>query len=88
VATEWDARHPVLFSPTYAYTLIERTGTTHHGWDGTGSIYINDIVDSQSEVLGYATFTARPIPEPGTGSLVGLGLLGLAYRRRRATLPG
>jgi hypothetical protein len=73
---------------TLAYTLIEKTGTAHYGWDGTGSIHVNGIVDSQSEVLGYTTFTAFPIPEPGTGSLVGFGLLGLACRRRRATSRG
>ena len=69
---------------TLAYTLIEKTGTARYGWDGSGSIYLNEIVDSQSEVLGYTTFTARPIPEPGTASLVGFALLGLAYQRRSA----
>jgi hypothetical protein len=73
---------------TLAYTLIEKTGTAHYGWDGTGSIYLNEIADSQSEVLGNATFTARPVPEPGTGSLIALGLLGLEWRRRRETSRG
>ena len=67
---------------TLAYTLIEKTGTARFGWDGTGSIYLNEIVDSQSEVLGYMTFTAHPIPEPGAGSLIGFGLLGLECQRR------
>ena len=46
--------------------------------NGTGSVFGNEIVDEQSQLLGYTTFTAHPIPEPGTGVLVGLGLLGLA----------
>jgi hypothetical protein len=67
---------------TLAYTLIETTGTAHYGWDGTGSIYVNEIVDSQSEVLGYTTFTAHPIPEPSTTLLLAFGLAGLAAKRK------
>jgi hypothetical protein len=69
---------------TLAYTLIEKTGTARFGWDGTGSIYLNEIVDSQSEVLGYTTFTAHPIPEPSTALLLTLGLVMLALKRRRS----
>ena len=68
---------------TLAYTLIETTGTAHYGWDGTGSIYLNEIIDSQIEVLGYTTFTAHPIPEPSTALLFGFGLVGLAVGRQR-----
>ncbi len=66
---------------TLAYALIERTGRAVSGWDGTGDINLNEIVDLQSDVLGQVIFTAVPVPEPSTGSLVLLGMLGLALRR-------
>ena len=66
---------------TLAYSLIERTGRAVSGYDGTGALYANEIVDLQSDVLGQVIFTAVPVPEPGTGSLVLLGMLGLAVRR-------
>ena len=67
---------------TLAYTLIERMGTSHSGWDGTGAISANEIVDESSQVRGYLTFTAHPIPEPGTGLLTMMGMLGLAVKCR------
>ena len=66
---------------TLAYSLIERTGRAVSGYDGTGAVHANEIVDLQSDVLGEVIFTAVPVPEPGTGSLVLLGMLGLALRR-------
>lgn len=67
---------------TLAYTLIEKTGRALSGYDGTGGIFLNEVEYSQTEFLGITTFTAFPIPEPGTGALVGLGLLGLSAQRR------
>lgn len=66
---------------TLAYSLIERTGRAVSGWDGTGGLYANEIVNAGSLVRGQVIFTAVPVPEPGTGSLVLLGMLGLAVRR-------
>jgi hypothetical protein len=66
---------------TLAYSLIERTGRAVSGYDGTGTVYANEIVNAGSLVRGQVIFTAVPVPEPGTGSLVLLGMLGLAVRR-------
>jgi hypothetical protein len=66
---------------TLAYLLIERTGRAVSGWDGTGTVYANEIVNAGSLDRGQVIFTAVPVPEPGTGSLVLLGMLGLAVRR-------
>ncbi|MEM9176142.1 MAG: PEP-CTERM sorting domain-containing protein [Myxococcota bacterium] len=37
--------------------------------------------------LGDVFFTWNPVPEPGTGTLVGLGLLVLAHRRQNESAP-
>ena len=66
---------------TLAYAVIEKTGTALSGYDGSGSIHINEIVDVQSEVVGQVIFTAHPVPEPGTGLLVLMGMLGIGWRR-------
>jgi hypothetical protein len=39
--------------------------------------------DGGSVTLGNATARLTPVPEPGTASLVTLGLIGFASRRRR-----
>lgn len=56
---------------------------------GPGTLFlgVNDMFVSNNS--GAFTATLVPIPEPGTSALVGLGLLGLAARRRRgATRTG
>ena len=65
---------------TLAYAVIERTGTTLSGYDGSGSIYANELVDVQNTAIGQVLFTAHPVPEPSTGLLVLMGLIGLSRR--------
>lgn len=66
---------------TLAYAVIQRTGTALSGYDGSGTISVPRIVDVQSEIIGQVVFTAHPVPEPSTGLLVLLGMLGLSTRR-------
>ena len=66
---------------TLAYAVIQRTGTALSGNDGSGTISSPRIVDVQSETIGHVIFTAVPVPEPGTGLLVLIGMLGLGWRR-------
>ena len=66
---------------TLAYAVIQRTGTALSGYDGSGTISSPRIVDVQSETIGQVVFTAHSVPEPGTGLLVLVGMLGLGWRR-------
>ena len=68
---------------TLAYAVIERTGTALSGYDGSGTLYSNEIVDLQSTAIGQVIFTAHPVPEPSTGLLVLMGLFGFGWRRAR-----
>lgn len=66
-----------------AYGLIQRTGIARSGYDGSGSLYFNEVDYLESEAVGQVVFTAHPIPEPGTGLLLLMGMLGLGWRERR-----
>jgi hypothetical protein len=76
-------RGPWPIEVTLAYAVIERTGTAFSGYDGSGALFLNTLVLEPDAVLGHVLFTATPIPEPGTISLLFAGMLGLAWRRRR-----
>ncbi|HIF98314.1 MAG TPA: PEP-CTERM sorting domain-containing protein [Myxococcales bacterium] len=66
---------------TLVYEVIRRTGTALSGNDGSGIFSLPEIVDVQSETIGQVIFTAHPVPEPSTGLLVLIGMLGLGWRR-------
>ncbi len=65
---------------TLAYAVLERIGTALSGYDGSGAIHANEIENLQVSTLGQVIFTAHPVPEPGTGLLVLMGMLGLGWR--------
>jgi hypothetical protein len=66
---------------TLAYAVIQRTATVLSGYDGGGTLSFPSIVNGQSETIGHVVFTAHPVPEPSTGLLVLIGMLGLGWRR-------
>ncbi len=84
--THSDPRGVYPIELTLAHVLVESTGIAHFGWDGA-SAFLKEVEELESEVLGYATFTARPAPPPvpavGTIGLACLGgLLSLLSRWR------
>jgi len=58
------------------------TGSSGLPYAGNFTVLGGPDGDAQN-VLGQATFAVVATPEPGTLSLVGLGMIGMGYLRRR-----
>jgi hypothetical protein len=79
--TEWTEISVILVAPENL-GRIEIGVHTRHGNGVTsipegGPVWVDDF-SLESSISG-----GEPVPEPGTWALMGLGLLGLAYQRRR-----
>jgi hypothetical protein len=59
-------------------------GKCCHGDVDWSSLTVGEDCDISAKLKGKLTVVEQPIPEPATMLLVGCGLLGLAWRRRRS----
>ena len=55
---------------------------SHNYFATTGAMHPVDLFDGESDVPLTLAFRGALVPEPGTALLVGIGLLGIARRRR------
>jgi hypothetical protein len=86
VSFDFSAPLPLGLGETYQIELSALTGQA--GWKFTSDDYaggiaiINDTPDSALDFM-FQTRGMNPVPEPATASLISLGLVALACRRRR-----
>ena len=86
VSFDFSAPLPLSFGETYYIELSALSGSA--GWKYTDDDYaggmaiINDVADAALDFM-FQTRGMNPAPEPSTASLISLGLVVLAWRRRR-----
>lgn len=61
----------------YSYTVSATSGTSILGFEATG------FSDALGGYLDAVSLTARAVPEPGTLALLGIGLIGAGFARRK-----
>jgi len=86
VSFDFSAPLPLSFGETYNIELRALSGEA--GWKFTaddyqgGTAFFNDVPEAVLDFM-FQTRGMNPVPEPTTASLLSLGLVALASRRRR-----
>lgn len=86
VGTQYQYLYSVEFEDQTSYQAIDYAALLEPGVYRLYAIASGDLLLGGGNEFSFVA-TVAAIPEPGTGALLGLGLLGLAIGRRRAAAP-
>jgi len=73
-------------TPVTPYYLYKSDGFSYITRNAGGQAFANNTFGNDSDVWHVLESNTTPVPEPSTFLLMGLGLIGLTYARRRKIL--